>query len=813
MRPANKRIVKDTLFGALALDERSASRHVPFVRHVHDQVVATKDGVLAVFLAVGGFCFQTADIEQINVLLDARNTAMMALRDSRFAVYSTVVRSKLDVEMKRDFDNPFCAELDARYQATLAKKALFGNELVLTVMRRGFQGDVGRADRIMGAFARMAGLRSEGEERAQAIEEVLEVAQQMEAALRSHGVRILSVVEREEGLFSEPAEFLFKVVNGGRAQPVRLPRMGLDECLLSSQILFGENAIEFRAGDGGRRFGAMVSLHEFPPATAPGLLDRLLELPQELVISQSFQMVDRAEANDRMNKVARQIASSDARGTDLETDLEQGRSDLMTGVSVFGHHHLSVMCLAGDLKGLNRAVADVSGRLSDMGMIAVREAMAAEATFWAQLPSNFAYICRGGLISSRNFAGFSSLHNYPLGRRDGNHWGGAISCLETTSRTPYYFNFHRRDVGHTAVFGPTGSGKTVLLTFLMAQAMSVRYGAEARRPRAVFFDKDHGAEIFVRAMRGKYVTFEPGEASGLDPLMMDDTPENRAALAALVSFMVRPRDGSRLSAGDEAAVADSVKQIMALPAQDREWQQFLTLFAGRRAHDAEGIGARLESWIDRSAKGWLFNNGHDEIDWGSGVVGFDMTKLLDDPEIRTAAMLYIFHRMDELLTGAPLLVMLDEGWRLLDDPVFGSFIRDKLKVYRKQNGVLVFATQSVADVVGSRIGPTIREQTSTVIYYPNPKADEASHMGEFKLSRREFDWICKTDPGSRQFLLKHDLDSVVARVDLTGARGLVDVLSGRDETNEEVAELRRRLGDDPACWLPEFLARRADAAS
>lgn len=808
MEARNKALVKSTGMGGLALRERTASSHIPFLRHVHDQVVTTKDGVLCVFLALDGFCHQTADIETINVLLDARNTAMMALRDSRFAVYSTLIRSKLDVRLGRLFDNDFCGELDRRYQENLTKKALFGNDLVLTVMRRGFQGDVGRADRLFGALARGLGLRSADDEREQAIEEVLEVAQQMEAAMRSHGVRILSVVEREDGLYSEPAEFLFRLVNGGRAQSVRLPRMGLDECLASSQIMFGENAIELRAPDGERRFGAMVSLHEYPPATAAGMLDRLLELPQELVISQSFQMVDRAEANDRMNKVARQVASSDARGTDLEVDLEQGRSDLMTGVSVFGVHHLSVLCLASDLKGLNRSVADVSGRLSDMGMIAVREAMAAEATFWAQLPSNFGYACRTGMISSRNFAGMASQHNFPLGKRSGNHWGEALACLETTSRTPYYFNFHRRDVGHTAVFGPTGSGKTVLLTFLMAQAQGVRYGKAGRRARGVFFDKDHGAEIFVRAMGGKYLTFEPGVSSGLDPLMMANTAENCAALVRILSFMVRPRDGSRLSAGDEAAISHSVHEIMALAPSERQWAMFLSLFGGRREHDAEGISARLEAWLDRSAKGWLFNNGEDHIDWDTGVVGFDMTKLLDEPEIRTAAMLYIFHRMDELLTGAPLVVMLDEGWRLLDDPVFGGFIRDKLKVYRKLNALLVFATQSVADVVNSPLKATIREQTSTVIYYPNPKADEASHMGEFKLSRREFDWIAKTDPSSRQFLLKHDNDSVIARLDLSAARDLVSVLSGGAETNEEVAVLREQLGDDPKEWLPVFLARR-----
>ena len=803
----NNMLFRDTGFGALALHERGVARHVPFLRHVHDQVVVTKDGVLAVVLKVDGFCFQTADQSEINMLLESRNTAMMALKDSRFAVYSTLIRKRVDVRLNRRFDNAFCAELDARYEDAVAAKNMFANDLFITIMFRGFQGDVGRADRAMRGLSRLFGLRDAAQSRQDDLDELLDVARQMAAALRSHGVRLLSVVERPDGLYSEICEFLVQLLNGGQARPMRLPRMGLDEYLPTQQILFGRNAIEFR-GDGDPRFGAMVSLHEFPPVTAPGMLDRLLELPHEFIVSQSFQMVDRPEALDRMNKIGRQVASSDARGTELEEDLNRGRSDVMGGVSAYGLHHLSVLCVSDNLKGLNRVVADVNGRLSDMGMIGVRESLAAEAAFWAQLPSNFGYIARSGMISSRNFAGFASLHNYPLGKKRGNHWGEAICCLETTSQTPYFMNFHVRDVGHFAVFGPTGSGKTVLLNFLVAQTMAVRYGPARQAPRVVFFDKDRGAEIALRALGGRYLTFEPGEASGLDPLMMEDTAGNRAALVRLVSFMVRPRDGSSLGPGDELAIVQSVAEIMKLAKDERSWLHFVTLFAGRRAHVEDGIAERLSGWLDKSDKGWLFNNGSDEIDWSAGVVGFDMTNVLDDADVRTAAMMYIFHRMDELLTGAPLLVVLDEGWKLLDDPVFESFIRDKLKTYRKLNAAMGFATQSVADVVGSRIKATVREQVLTTIYYPNPRGDSASYQDEFKLSNAEFDWVTHTDPQRREFILKHDHDAVVARLDLGAAPELVAVLSGRPETIEEVRILRAERGDDPAGWLPEFLQRR-----
>lgn len=127
------------------------------------------------------------------------------------------------------------------------------------------------------------------------------------------------------------------------------------------------------------------------------------------------------------------------------------------------------------------------------------------------------------MLSSSNFSGLSSLHNFASGRRDGLHWNVPITILETASQTPYTFNFHNeRGVGHFLVTGPSGSGKTVALTFLLAQAFRV-----SPAPRAVFFDKDRGAEIFVRAMSGTYEILEPGAPTGFNPLQIENTAKNR----------------------------------------------------------------------------------------------------------------------------------------------------------------------------------------------------------------------------------------------------------------------------------------------
>jgi type IV secretion system protein VirB4 len=214
-------------------------------------------------------------------------------------------------------------------------------------------------------------------------------------------------------------------------------------------------------------------------------------------VSQSFAFVERAEALNRMNLVLRRMRSAEDEALSLRDELTRAKDDVAAGRAGFGEHHTTIAIHAASLDALDGQVAEVIAALADLGIVAVREDIALEPAFWAQFPGNFRYIARKGLVSTANFAGLASLHNFPVGRARGNHWGDAVTLFETTAAGPYFFNFHQNDLGNFTVIGPSGSGKTVVLNFLLAQARKFA-------PRIVFFDKDRGAELFIRAIGGQY---------------------------------------------------------------------------------------------------------------------------------------------------------------------------------------------------------------------------------------------------------------------------------------------------------------------
>jgi type IV secretion system protein VirB4 len=798
-----KALLDELTFGAVSRRERPVAAHIPYTRHVDDHIVKTRDGLFLTFIKLEGYSFETADMSEVNSRLLARNDIVRTLANSRFALVSHIVRREVQPRIESTFDNALCREIDERYDAALSRRRMFVNDLYLTIVRRPLQGQAGTFDALLTSLLGRKDAAGDSVAEQTALTELRDAATAVRENLAAYGARQLGVVSRDGVWFSEPLEFLVQLVNGGLPRPMHLPRMALGDALSMKRIFFGKNAIEIRgAGPEDSRFAAMVSIREYPAQTGPGSFDNLLRVPHEFIATQTFAIIDRPEAAKQIDRVARQVDMSDEAGSIVAEHLDEARDELLASEAIYGEHHLSVMCLGRTMHEVAAAVTAIGAALTDRSVIWTREDLNCEPAFWAQLPGNFPYIARKSIISSKNFAGFVSLHNYASGRPDGNHWGPAISIFETTSQTAYYYNHHIRDLGNFTVVGPSGSGKTVFLSFISAQSQRV-----TPRPKLLFVDKDRGAEIFIRAMGGQYEVLTPGEATGFNPLSLPDTAPNREFLFQLFGFMLRPANGGELTASEEQVIRNAIGAALAAGPEGRNLPAFATLLRGRIRAGEGDLLARLESWMRPDQRGWLFNNESDQFSLTS-IFGFDMTRVLDDPTIRTAALMYIFHRTEELLTGDPVMIFLDEGWRLLDDPVFAFFIKDKLKTIRKQNGIIGFGTQSAADIVRSSSASTLIEQTATNVFFPNPKADDESYRKAFRLSEREVAWIRSTVPESRSFLIKHGRDSVIGKLNLSGMPDLIKVLSGRTETVAELEELRARVGDDPKVWLPIFMGRR-----
>jgi len=243
-----------------------------------------------------------------------------------------------------------------------------------------------------------------------------------------------------------------------------------------------------------------------------------------------------------------------------------------------------------------------------------------------------------------------------------------------------------------------------------------------------------------------------------------------------------------------------------MPAAQRSFAALRSLLGQR---DAAGVGARLDRWRKGEALGWALDGDTDALSLDARFLGFDMTNVLDQPEVRTPVMMYLFHRLQALVDGRRLVVDIDEFWKALGDEAFRGLAEDGLKTWRKQNAMMVFGTQSPADVLRSPIAHTIVEQCATQVFLPNHHAQARDYIEGFGLTHREFALVREElTPEQRRFLVKQGLNSVVVELDLGGLDDALAVLSGRSETVALLDRLRAEHGDAPADWLPHFRAHR-----
>jgi type IV secretion system protein VirB4 len=189
-----------------------------------------------------------------------------------------------------------------------------------------------------------------------------------------------------------------------------------------------------------------------------------------------------------------------------------------------------------------------------------------------------------------------------------------------------------------------------------------------------------------------------------------------------------------------------------------------------------------------------------------------MTQLLEHDEVCAPAGAYLLYRVTQILDGRRVVLSIDEFRFYLKNPQFAAVVDNLLLTVRKSNGAVFLALQMPEHILESPLGPSIVAQCQTKIMFPSPTADRAIYIDGLKCTEGEYRAVREDMVvGKRRFLLKREKASVICEFDLGGMRDYVAILSGRANTVRFAEKLRRRLGDAPEQWLPEFLRSYHDA--
>ena len=797
---------------ALAVDERLVSRYLPYSHHVTDRIIACDNHEYLAVIKVAGRAPDAYGQAELKDWIEALHNVLRGLPMGSLGLYSHIIRRRVTEYPDSTFAQPFATRFDAAYRATFDTAGLMVNDLYLSVLIHPV------ADPVLGTFASLekADAKRLAHWQDESIERLDSAVRALTAGLYRYDPQILGIVDRRGLAFSETAEFLGFLLSGTH-RPVPISRERLRETLPQARPIFGRHGElgELRTVAGSRLFG-MMELRDYPEATKPGHLDRLLGLPHEFVLTQSWGSHTGAAAKKLVKKHHKLLLDSGDDSVSQVTQLADVMDDLTSARLGLGDHHATLLVYGTSADSVRQALAQTATALAEdaVGFRPLDRAL--EAGFWAQLPGNWHWRPRPVPVTSLNFLCFSSLHNQLTGKPAGNPWGPAVTMLKTQTGSPFFFNFHastedldetgKRRPGNTLIIGMTGTGKTVLQGMLLTQAQ--KFGAAC-----VVWDKDQGMQVLIMALGGRYFNIRLGEPTGWNPFQMEPTKGNVAFMVRLVIYLAE-RQGEAVTTRQRADITQAVQQLTTLidrPA--RTLSTLNTLLPNPYSEDdtRSTIHARLAPWCQGGEYGWVFDNPTDDLNLQTdsdrpALFGFDLTELLDDDEVRGAATLYLKHRVDALHDGRRIINLYDECQHPLKDAHFQESMQDAARTIRKKNGVLALATQEPGAIIDNPVGASLVQQTATLILLPNPKARARDYIEGFGLTVAEFELLQSLGEASRKFLVKQGASVTVAQLDLSGCDDELLVFSGSPDMADIAEQAVAQAGTDPAAWLPVYLA-------
>jgi type IV secretion/conjugal transfer VirB4 family ATPase len=800
--------------------ERAVAPFLPYSSHVSANTVVTKDGDFMRIYKMTGISFETVDSDDILLRKDQLNTMFRSIASANVALWTHNVRRQTTDRLQSTFENKFCHDFDKKYFDSFAGYRMMANELYLTVVYRPQPTRFGRA------FAK-SGRRTHAEimnDQRASIRRLDEIAHQVESSMRRYGLEELATFEDENGVVcSEILSFLNFLISG-EWQKVRVPMSSLDEYLGTAWVFVGTETIEIRSPTK-TRYAQCIDFKDYTAHTEPGILNGLLYEDYEFVITQSFSFMQKSKGKEFLERQRAQLINTEDGSATQIQQMSDAIDALIQGEFAMGEYHYSLMIFGETVERVRRNTTSAMTIIQDRGFLAALVATATDAAFYAQLPCNWAYRPRVAGLTSLNFAGLSSFHNFTAGKRDGNPWGQAVTLFKTPSGQPLYFNFHyakgdednydKKVLGNTRMIGQAGVGKTVMLNALLIESQKFKTNAPLGFT-TVFYDKDEGAKLCIKAIGGKYLSIKNGRPTGFNPFQMEPNEDNILFLERLVRALVSG-EHQRVTITDELRIGDAVRTVMRMPRQLRRLSTVIqNMTEGTDKEDRENsVVKRLSRWCYDDGHGkqgsfaWVLDCPNDEIDFTTHTnYGFDGTDFLDNPDVRTPISMYLLHRMDSVIDGRRFIYWMDEAWKWVDDEAFAEFAGNKQLTIRKQNGFGVFATQMPSSLLKSKIAASLVQQVATEIYLPNPKADFKEYTEGFKVSVAEFDIIRSMGEESRMFLIKQGHQSMIGRLDLADFDDELAVLSGSPDNNELVDQIIADVGDDPDVWLPVFHERR-----
>jgi type IV secretion system protein VirB4 len=721
---------------------------VPYVCHYDQNTILTKNGELLQIIRVTGFSNSSTVSEMISLRDAVRDSLKKNVKDINYALWFNTLRRKKNISPRGEFKDFFAKSLNEKWEEKNNLKSEYVNELYITIIIEGLDTSISNASSLFHSFSKITIKSLHEKNLAESQKKLNSLAKKILIDLKDYGAKLLGLKEWNGVLYSEPMRFFGKLIN---LYEERYPLVANDisNDLVSHKVAFGNREIEVIGYDN-KNFAVIFSLKEYFEV-GTSALDRILQMPFEFIITQSFDFfynekdLEAFEYQDYILKVSGDEEFRQLSGIANFVESNTG------SITDYGKLQTTFMMISRHKEDLLKDVKMVIEEFSRLGFVLVHEDLFMEHCFWSQLPGNFSFLRRQKVINTYRVAGFASLHSFPSGSIAGNYWGSAVCAFKTVLNTPFFFNFHEEDVGHTMVVGPKASGKTLLINFLIAQSQKFN-------PKVFIFDFNNSSQCFVEISGGKYFDISVNDSQhknylSLNPLKLAQNSVSKDFLEQFFRSLVIFRKNAPASQ-ELDLIPDIIDRIFAANCPD-----FISAVQAFNASETQGIFNNLEIWSEGKLNK-IFTCQQD-FDMSNSINGFDLTEYQEHKPVLIPLFLYLLHRIETSLDGSPAIIVLNQAFDLVGNVIFQSQISDFLERMRKKNCVVIFAFEDKQALDFIDLTKNIKEYLATEIFLPNNSPNEI-YKSIFKFAKDEIEILKMMEHGERHFLLKHAEESLIA---------------------------------------------------
>ena len=557
-----------------------------------------------------------------------------------------------------------------------------------------------------------------------------------------------------------------------------------------------------------------ISIQGFPNYTVPGFFDVLnrLNIPYRWITR--FLMLSKLEALSKMERKYKNIFSQrlslfqrvyaeltgekEENSRKLNEDALNKANEVRTQIALTMGDYVSqgfytcTLIVDGDsIDEVEERVDVISKTINNIGFITIEESINSVEAFLGSIPGNITNNIRMPILNTITLS-----HLLPVS----SVWGGdswnkhlnspPLIYTKTKGSTPFRFNIHIEDIGHSAIVGPTGYGKSVLLGLIASSFMKYKDS------RVYFFDKDASSRVLTYAVGGEFHDLGNDELSFQPLANIEIVEEKEWAYGWILEIL--EQENVKVSPTQKEKIWKALDNLAKTPIELRTISNFYTSVNDREIKEA------LIPYKIGGALGKYFDSDKDTLNFSRWQV-FEMNQVINNKKGITPLLSYIFRRIENSLDGSPCIIILDECWMFFDNPIFAAKIREWLKVLRKKNCSVIFATQELGDILNSKLFTTVLDACQTKVFLPNPNAFADNYIPiyqKFGLNKTEIEIISKATK-KKEYYYKSTKGSRLFELDLKEKTLSLIASSDLPKQNKakELKEIYRDANDFTREWL------------